>query len=118
MTARLLIPVRLGCALLQLSAPNLVPARVLAEPLRRREQLVVRLLGVRHLLQAAVTTAVPTPAVLRLGAGVDAAHAPSMILAALDRRRRRTAVAEMLCAGSFAVAGLHAARAAVRPAAQ
>ncbi|WP_368680543.1 hypothetical protein R1X32_10070 (plasmid) [Rhodococcus opacus] len=110
MTARTLVVVRLGYGMLQLSAPNLVPTRVLGQPLRRREQIVVRLLGARHLLQAAVTTAAPSPLVLRYGAGVDAVHAASMAIAALDRRRRRAAVAEMLCASGFAAAGLKAAR--------
>ncbi|MFZ2174111.1 MAG: hypothetical protein WAW17_08775 [Rhodococcus sp. (in: high G+C Gram-positive bacteria)] len=110
MTPRTLVMIRLGYGMLQLSAPNLVPARVLAQPLRRGEQVVVRVLGARHLLQAAVTTAVPTPAVLRIGAGVDAVHAATMIVAALDRRRRRAAVAEMLCARGFGAAGLWAAR--------
>lgn len=106
MTPRTLVMVRLGYGLLQLSAPNLVPTRILGRPLRPRELGVVRLLGARHLLQAAVTAAAPTPAVLRLGAGVDAAHATSMIVAAGDRRRRRAAVTEMLCAAALAALGL------------
>jgi hypothetical protein len=110
MTTRTLTLIRLGYGLLQISAPNLVPARLLGQPLCRRELVVVRLLGARHLLQAAVTAAVPTPAVLRIGAGVDAAHATSMIVAALDPRRRRPVIAEMLCASAFGVAGLLAAR--------
>jgi hypothetical protein len=110
MTPRTLVMIRLGFGLLQLSAPNLVPTHLLGQPLRRREQTVVRLLGARHLLQATVTVAMPTPAVLRLGAGVDAAHAASMIIAAVDRRRRRPAVSEVLCASGFAAAGLASAR--------
>ncbi|ANS28696.1 hypothetical protein R1CP_20080 [Rhodococcus opacus] len=115
MTARPLAIIRVGYGLLQLSAPNLVPARVLGAPLRGHEQVVVRLLGARHLLQAAITTALPTPSVLRYGAGVDAAHAASMMVAALDRRRRRTAVAETVCASVFTIAGVRAARRVDRP---
>ena len=48
MTPRTFVLIRLGYGLLQLSAPNLVPARLLGQPLRRREQVVVRLLGARH----------------------------------------------------------------------
>jgi hypothetical protein len=113
MTARTLVVIRLGYGLLQLSAPNLVPARVLGQPLHGRDQAVLRLLGARHLLQAAVTTAAPTAAVLRYGASVDAAHAASMMVTALDRRRRRTAIAEMVCATGFTIAGVRAARGGV-----
>ncbi|MFV9452720.1 hypothetical protein ACNJ7E_04505 [Rhodococcus sp. NM-2] len=115
MTARTVVIARLGYGLLQLSAPNLMPTHVLGQPLRRRDQAVLRLLGARHLLQAAVTTAMPTPSVLRYGASVDAAHAASMIVAALDRRRRRTAIAEMVCASGFTIAGVRAARRGVAP---
>lgn len=115
MTARLLGAVRLSYGMLQLSAPNLVPTHVLGEPLRRREQVVVRLLGARHLLQAAVTTAHPTTTVLRCGVGVDAAHAASMLCAGIDSHRRRAAIVEMLCASGFAAAGLQAARHAADP---
>ena len=115
MTARTLVVVRLGYGLLQLRAPNLMPTRALGPPLRRRDRAVLRLLGARHLLQAAVTTAMPTPPVLRCGASVDAAHAASMMVAALDRCRRRTAVAEMLCASGFTIAGVRAARRLDRP---
>jgi hypothetical protein len=52
MSTRTLTVLRLGYGLLQLSAPNLVPAPLLGQPLRLREQVVVRLLGARHLLQA------------------------------------------------------------------
>jgi hypothetical protein len=115
MTARTLVVIRVGYGLLQLSAPNLVPARLLRRPLRRRDQLVLRLLGARHLLQAAVTTALPTPSALRCGASVDAVHAASMMVAACDRRRRRTAIAEMVCASGFTIAGVRAARRGVAP---
>ncbi|MBA2323204.1 MAG: hypothetical protein H0V92_03995 [Pseudonocardiales bacterium] len=36
---------------------------------------VMRILGARHLLQAGVEAAVPTPTVLKVGAAVDAIHA-------------------------------------------
>lgn len=124
MTPRTLVVIRLDYGLLQLSAPNLMPTRVLGRPLPRRDQMVLRLLGARHLLQTAVTTAAPTPSVLRYwatgpartgrrpgGAGVDAADAASMMFAACDRRRRRTALAETVCATGFTIAGVRTAHA-------
>ena len=71
----------------------------------------MRLLGARYLAQTMVSGSVPSRAVLALGAEVDAAHAASMmVLALLDPRRRRGALASALVAGGFALAGAAAAR--------
>jgi hypothetical protein len=54
---------------------------------------IVRLLGARQLIQAAVQFAEPTPHVASLGAAADAAHAVSMIpVVAFSRRFRRAAL--------------------------
>ena len=64
---------------------------------------VARVLGVRHLAQAVLSLARPTPAVLALGAGTDALHSTSMIaLAALDHPRRRLGLSDSLVAAAFA----------------
>lgn len=54
---------------------------------------LVRVLGARQLVQAAVQLAEPTPRVAFLGAAADAAHAASMVpVVVASRRFRRAAV--------------------------
>jgi hypothetical protein len=73
----------------------------------RRARRVARLLGARHLAQAALTAVVPLPEVFMVGAGVDALHAASMvILAAVDRTARRAALADAAVEAAFAATGL------------
>lgn len=68
---------------------------------------VMRILGARQLVQAALTAARPSPGGLRAGAAVDALHATSMIALALgDRRRCRAALLSAAGAAGFALAGL------------
>jgi len=68
----------------------------------------IRVLGARHLLQAAALTAFGGGAALhRISAGVDALHALTMlVLAAVDRRRRHPAVANAAIALAFATGEL------------
>jgi hypothetical protein len=74
---------------------------------------VVRVLGSRHLVQAAVTVRAPSALVLRAGVQVDLAHAASMLaLGAVGRPLRRAQLADGLVAGIFAALG--AAGAAAR----
>ncbi len=71
----------------------------------------LRVLGVRHLAQAAVTLRRPVPVVLVAGAAADLLHATSALaLAAVDRRQRRLALLDSAIAGSWAVLDLYAAR--------
>lgn len=71
---------------------------------------VVRVLGARHVAQAALTTAAG-PAGLALGALVDGAHAASMLLlAAADRQMRPAGLSDATAALLFAAAGLAGAR--------
>jgi hypothetical protein len=68
-------------------------------------------LGGRHIAQAVLSAARPTPAVLALGAGTDVLHSASMImLAALDRPRRRLGLSDGLMAAAFAASGWALAR--------
>ena len=72
----------------------------------RRARRVAQVLGIRHLIQAALTAAAPEPAVLATGGQVDAVHATSMLLlAAVSRGGRRAAVTDALTEAAFAVAG-------------
>jgi hypothetical protein len=67
---------------------------------------VARLLGVRHLAQAALTAAVPGPATFILGASVDTVHAASMlVLASVSPPARRPALTDLLPESLFAALG-------------
>lgn len=85
----------------------------------RRECAVARVLGVRHLMQAAITVAAERagpdcPVVLGGGAAVDVLHAASMLaLGAVDRGVRRTVLTDAAVETGFAAAGGWAARAAL-----
>jgi hypothetical protein len=82
---------------------------------------VIRVLGARHLLQAALTAGalsahgrpeeIPPRRTLLAGSGVDTAHAASMIgLALAHRPLRRAALADALLASSLAAFGILTAR--------
>jgi hypothetical protein len=66
---------------------------------------LLRVLGVRHLLQAGVEAFVTTPTVHYLGAAADELHALSGIgLAVLDRRWRRAALIDSAIASTLGAA--------------
>lgn len=72
-------------------------------PADRRLRIVVRILGLRHFLQAVAVTVWPAALVRRLGAGMDGLHAASDAgFAVADRRCLRPAVID----GTIAVAFL------------
>jgi hypothetical protein len=67
---------------------------------------VGRLLGARHIVQAAASAAFPAPLVLTLGAETDVLHSASMVaLAVLSPPRRRLGLTDSLIAAGFAAAG-------------
>jgi hypothetical protein len=77
----------------------------------RRTRRVARVLGARHLVQAALSALAPQPSVLAVGAAADALHAASMLLLALaDRGARRVALTDALAEVLFAAIGLSSAR--------
>jgi hypothetical protein len=85
----------------------LMPARLAKLALGRAgdgtEHLVIRVLGGRHVAQAALT-ARAEPAVHMLGGVVDLTHSASMVLLALvDRKRRRAAATSAAVALAFGV---------------
>jgi hypothetical protein len=91
-------------------APGLVIYLATGRFPSRRGRRVAQLLGARHLLQAAITAFVPVPEVFALGAGVDAAHAGSMLLlAAADPAERHAALTDAAAEGIFAAVGRSAA---------
>jgi hypothetical protein len=84
------------------------PERVLATGRGRSDRssrAVLRLLGIRHLLQAAVVAGNPTPAAQDIGIAVDLIHAGSAAaFAAVDRDQRRFALTETTVAAGWAAA--------------
>ncbi|MBC3762449.1 hypothetical protein ACUN7V_04815 [Quadrisphaera oryzae] len=76
-----------------------------------RSLAVVRLLGARHLVQAAFSGRAPGRATLADGAWVDAVHAlTSLALAAGDHPRARLALLDAVIAASWGAASARAAR--------
>ena len=108
----LLAAVRAGYGAIQLAAPGCSAEQRLGGPLGPDARRVVRVLGARQLAQAGLCASAPTPPLLALGAGADAAHALSMAALALAGRRwRRPAIVSGLIATAFAAAGALAAAA-------
>jgi len=109
---RALVLVRTAWGLALLAAPGvLVRIGAGRGESSTRTHDVARLLGGRHLVQAAVTVTRPLPTVLLTGAAADALHAMSGVaLGVLDARWRRPALLDAAMAAAFATAGLAAAR--------
>ena len=96
-----------------LCAPGAAIGLCTGQQASTRTRAVVRVLGSRHLIQAAVTARAPSALVLRAGVQVDLAHAASMLaLGAVGRPLRRAPLADGLVAAIFAALG--AASAAAR----
>lgn len=108
--------VRCTYGALQLTAPAMIAGLLLPDPLDQSARRTARVLGARHLLQALGSGRRPTYPVLALGVEVDALHAASMLACAIvDRGHRRAALTDAVIAGSFAIGGVYAARAAAYP---
>ncbi len=87
-------------------APGTVIGLCTGQPASTRTRAVVRVLGSRHLIQAAVTARAPSALVLRAGAQVDLAHAASMlVLGAVGRPLRHAPLADGLVAAILAALG-------------
>ncbi len=94
-----------GAALLCVPGPLI--RRVTGSPADRRIKVTARVLGARHLVQAAATARRSGPDALRIGASVDASHAASMFaLAVGDRARRRAALVDGTVATTFSAVGM------------
>lgn len=77
--------------------------------------VILRVLGIRHLVQAAVLLRWPTPEAFRLGAVADGLHALTAVALTADRRRRRVAVTDAAIATGWTVHdGVAASRAGAR----
>jgi hypothetical protein len=110
-TAVLLQAVRAGYGAALLLVPGPVIRASTGSQAGPRTRAVARVLGARHLAQAAVTVGSgPSAEALGLGAAVDITHAASMaVLALADRRVRRMTLTDALIETAFAAAGLSSA---------
>jgi hypothetical protein len=73
---------------------------------RRTATVIVRLLGVRHLVQSTLTWLRPTDRTIAVGAAVDATHAASALAAAALGAHRRTTLASAAAATGWAALGV------------
>jgi hypothetical protein len=103
---RLLVPLaRAGYGAALLCAPGPIIGVVTGQPPSRRARQVARVLGVRHLAQAAISALNPGPEVVALGVVVDLLHAASMFaFAAAVPDLRRAELADALAATALAIA--------------
>jgi hypothetical protein len=103
-------PIRATYGVMLVAVPGVVIHLATGQPPGRRACRIARLLGARHLVQAAVSALAPMPGVLAAGAGVDVLHTASMLmLAAVDRRARRVALTDAVAESLFAAAGFSSA---------
>jgi hypothetical protein len=90
-----------------LMAPRKVLYRVDRVEADRAAVVVVRVLGARHIVQAAFSGVDPSPEVLAAGAWVDTVHSVTALgLAVLDRYRVALRVSDALVAALWAMFGL------------
>jgi hypothetical protein len=104
---RLLFPAARACyGAALLAVPGVALGLATGQAPSNRERAVVRILGARHLAQAALTLWRPRRGVLAAGAGIDGCHAASMLALAVARPGlRRAGLADAVAAGAFTAAG-------------
>jgi hypothetical protein len=97
---------RAGWGAALLLAPRQVLEQVHHVHVDRKSLIVARILGARHLSQAALSGIGPSPDVLALGIWADCAHAATALtFAALDPSRARAALTDAAIAAVWAGAG-------------
>jgi hypothetical protein len=98
--------VRAGWAVILLALPQRLLRADGGGPVPAVAVAAVRVLGVRHLLQAGASAVLPTGSIAGLGALVDTVHAGSCVgLAAGSSRWRRVALVDVLIEAGFAASG-------------
>jgi len=105
---RVLLLTRAGYGMVLVLAPGPVIGLVTGRAPSRRTCRVARLLGTRHLIQAALTAVAPRPEVFAIGGQVDAVHSASMLLAAVRPAERGAALTDALAEAALAAAGFSA----------
>lgn len=103
--------VRAGYGLALLCVPGPMIDGLTGEPASRRARAVARVLGARHVAQAAVCGMVPTRSLIEAGAAADGLHAASMLtLAGVNPGLRRALLADTVIAATFASVAVSALR--------
>lgn len=91
-----------------MAAPRAVLSRVHGAEVDRKAVVVVRILGARHLVQAALSGIKPSPELIAAGAWVDTVHSVTAFgLAATDRYRAADGITDAVIAAAWALFGLH-----------
>jgi hypothetical protein len=94
-----------GAALL--ATPRVILSRVHGVEVDRKAVVVARILGARHLVQAALSGVNPSPEVIAGGVWVDAVHSVTAFgLAAVDPDRAIAVIADGTVAAAWALFGL------------
>lgn len=110
-TTRLVATARGGWAVFLLACPDRPIGALTGVRLTDHDRLVLRVLGVRELVQAVISLVHPSHRVLAAGSAVDALHSATCLgLAAFDSRWRRGGLLGALDAAAFAFAGYTGAR--------
>jgi hypothetical protein len=105
-TARLLATARCGWAVFLLCCPDRPVRTLTGITPTEHDRLILRVLGARQLVQAAISLVRPSHRVLTAGSAVDALHAATCLgLVAFDVRWRRGGLIGALDATAFALAG-------------
>lgn len=105
---RVLQLIRAGYGTVLVLAPGPAIGLVTGRVPSRRVCRVAQVLGIRHLIQAALTAVAPQSAVFALGGQVDAVHTASMLLVAVRPAGRRAALTDALAEAALATAGFSA----------
>ncbi|OBF01363.1 hypothetical protein [Mycobacterium sp. 852002-10029_SCH5224772] len=106
MKIRVIELIRAGWGGVLAAAPAEVLSHIHGVRADRKAIVVTRILGARHLAQAALSGVNPGPEVLAAGVWVDTVHAATALgLALVDRRRARGGVIDAVVAASWAAMG-------------
>ncbi len=89
---------------------TLLDAAAGSQPAGKNVAIYARILGARHLVEAAILWRWTTPTVVRSGAAVDAIHAASALALVKTHHHTRLAALNVACAGTFALLGFTLAR--------
>jgi hypothetical protein len=107
--------VRTVYGLALLARPGRLVELVAKRPTTSSERTLVRVLGLRETVQSLACAQRPTSAVLKVGAGVDALHATTMLVLAIRSAHwRRPALVSAAVAATYAVIAFTAAEEAPR----
>ena len=94
-----------------LCVPGPMISAIADEPVSSRARAVARVLGARHVVQAAVCGAVPARALIQAGATADGLHAASTLtLAGVEPGWRRALLADTAIEATLASAAMIALR--------